>query len=62
MDLVGVAEIRAMLGGVSRQRANVITNSKGFPDPVAKLIMGKVWRRRDVARWIAEHRPDLSAD
>ncbi|MFD0973712.1 hypothetical protein [Plantactinospora endophytica] len=58
MDLVGVAEIRAMLGDISRQRANVITNSKGFPDPVAKLIMGKVWRRRDVEKWIRENRPD----
>ncbi|WDZ84525.1 hypothetical protein [Micromonospora cathayae] len=56
MDLVGVAEIRDMLGGVSRQRANVITNAKGFPDPVATLRMGKVWRRQDVEQWIAEHR------
>ncbi|MEV6366219.1 hypothetical protein AB0L86_04915 [Micromonospora musae] len=56
MDLVGAAEIREMLGGISRQRVNVITTSKGFPDPVAVLAMGKVWRRRDVARWIAEHR------
>ncbi|MDW5327359.1 hypothetical protein [Plantactinospora sp. KLBMP9567] len=56
-----MAEIREMLGGISRQRVNVITNAKGFPDPVARLAMGKVWRRRDVARWIAEHRPDLTA-
>ncbi|MFI6243949.1 hypothetical protein ACIBEF_29195 [Micromonospora sp. NPDC050795] len=58
VDLVGVAEIRDMLGGISRQRVSIIANSKGFPDPVAVLAMGKVWRRRDVARWIAEHRPD----
>ncbi|MEU1688428.1 hypothetical protein [Micromonospora sp. NPDC005707] len=57
MDLVGAAEIRDMLGGISRQRVNVITNAKGFPDPVAVLQMGKVWRKRDVERWIAEHRP-----
>ncbi|MFI6327049.1 hypothetical protein ACIBBG_01985 [Micromonospora chersina] len=56
MDLVGAAEIRDMLGGISRQRVNVITNAKGFPDPIAVLQMGKVWRRRDVERWIAEHR------
>ncbi|MFE9955659.1 hypothetical protein [Micromonospora sp. NPDC005299] len=55
--LVGAAEIRDMLGGISRQRVNVITNAKGFPDPVAVLQMGKVWRKRDVERWIAEHRP-----
>ncbi|MET8837581.1 hypothetical protein ABZV78_27210 [Micromonospora sp. NPDC004540] len=57
MDLVGAAEIRDMLGGISRQRVNVITNAKGFPDPIAVLQMGKVWRKRDVERWIAEHRP-----
>lgn len=57
MDLVGVAEIRDMLGGISRQRANVITNTKGFPDPVARLVMGKVWLRQDVEQWIAQHRP-----
>ncbi|MEU4366160.1 hypothetical protein [Micromonospora chersina] len=57
MELVGAAEIRDMLGGISRQRVNVITNAKGFPDPIAVLQMGKVWRRRDVERWIAEHRP-----
>jgi predicted DNA-binding transcriptional regulator AlpA len=56
MDLVGAAEIRDMLGGISRQRVNVITNTKGFPDPIAVLQMGKVWRKRDVERWIAEHR------
>ncbi|MET8091915.1 hypothetical protein [Micromonospora sp. NPDC005220] len=59
MDLVGLAEIRAMLGGISRQRANIIANKKGFPDPVAQLVMGKVWRRRDVEKWIAANRPDL---
>lgn len=52
-----MAEIRAMLGGISRQRVNVITNTKGFPDPIATLAMGKVWRKQDVERWIAEHRP-----
>ncbi|MEV4722473.1 hypothetical protein AB0K29_02215 [Micromonospora humida] len=59
MDLVGVAEIRTMLGGISRQRVSIIANTKGFPDPVAVLAMGKVWRRRDVERWIKVNRPDL---
>jgi prophage regulatory protein len=59
-DLVGAAEIRIMLGNVSRQRVNVVTNHKNFPDPVANLIMGKVWRRSDVEAWIKKHRPDLT--
>lgn len=62
VELVGVAEIRVMLGGVSRQRANVITSAKGFPDPVAVLAMGKVWRKSDVERWIKRHRPRLNED
>jgi hypothetical protein len=59
MELVGISEIRRMMGGLSRQRVNVIANSKGFPDPVAELDMGNVWRREDVLAWIREHRPDL---
>lgn len=62
MDLVGAAEIRDMLGGISRQRVNIITQSKGFPDPVATLRMGSVWLRADVERWIRKHRPDLIDD
>lgn len=54
--LVGTGEVRAMLG-VSKQRAYQITRSKSFPDPVANLIQGPVWRRADVEGWIREHRP-----
>ena len=32
------------------------TLRKGFPDPVATLAMGNVWRAEDVEKWIAEHR------
>lgn len=59
VELVGVAEIRQMLGGISRQRAHVIASSKGFPDPIAELTMGKVWRKADVVKWIRDNRPDL---
>lgn len=45
--------------GVSRTRAYQITNSKTFPDPVAVLSVGRIWRTEDVERWIKEHRPDL---
>ncbi|WP_405094386.1 hypothetical protein [Micromonospora sp. NBC_01412] len=60
VDLVGAAEIRVMLGNVSRQRVSVVTNSKSFPDPYQELTMGKVWRKTDVEKWIKEHRPDLA--
>jgi len=57
-----VSEIRAMLGNVSRQRASVIANQRNFPEPIAVLAMGKVWRKSDVEKWIREHRPDLATD
>jgi predicted DNA-binding transcriptional regulator AlpA len=55
--LVGTAEIRIRLGGVSAQRVYEITKRPDFPAPVAVLIMGRIWRRADVEAWIAEHRP-----
>ncbi|MER7445039.1 hypothetical protein [Micromonospora avicenniae] len=60
VHLVGAAEIRAMLGNLSRQRVNVIINSRRFPEPYQELVMGKVWDKRDVEAWIATHRPELT--
>ncbi|MFC6015535.1 hypothetical protein ACFP2T_04905 [Plantactinospora solaniradicis] len=52
-ELVGVAEIREMLGGnLSRQRVHVITSHRDFPAPAQKLKMGHVWLKRDVEEWI----------
>ncbi|MGS2614475.1 helix-turn-helix transcriptional regulator [Micromonospora sp. LZ34] len=62
VELVGVAEIREMLGNVSRQRASVIANQRNFPEPIAVLAMGKVWRKSDVEKWIRQHRPELTTD
>ncbi|CCH16817.1 conserved hypothetical protein [Micromonospora lupini str. Lupac 08] len=49
-----------MLGGISKQRVYVITSHRNFPEPVADLVQGKVWRRSDVAAWIRQHRPELA--
>ncbi|MCT2280282.1 hypothetical protein ACIODS_26300 [Micromonospora chalcea] len=62
MELVGAAEIRVMLGGISKQRVYVITSHRNFPEPVADLVQGKVWLKSDVQKWIKEHRPELAAD
>ncbi|SCL26097.1 Prophage CP4-57 regulatory protein (AlpA) [Micromonospora pallida] len=56
--LAASQEVQEMLG-VSRTRAYQITNSKTFPDPVAVLSVGRIWRTEDVERWIKDHRPDL---
>ncbi|HEY0699721.1 MAG TPA: helix-turn-helix domain-containing protein [Micromonospora sp.] len=58
LRLVASQEVQEMLG-VSRTRAYQITNSKSFPDPVAVLSVGRIWRAEDVERWIKKHRPDL---
>jgi predicted DNA-binding transcriptional regulator AlpA len=52
-DLVGVAEIAAMLG-VTRQRVHqLIEESSDFPVPEAELAGGRVWARSAVAAWLA---------
>jgi len=48
--LVGVREIAKLLG-TSRQRADQLVRTKGFPEPVAELASGRVWARSDVVRW-----------
>lgn len=48
--LVGVAEIAEMLG-VTRQRVHQIAAEPDFPEPVARLTAGLIWRRSDVHRW-----------
>ncbi|MFF5070670.1 helix-turn-helix transcriptional regulator [Micromonospora olivasterospora] len=58
LRLVASQEVQEMLR-VSRTRAYQITNSKTFPDPVAVLSVGRIWRAEDVERWIRDHRPDL---
>ena len=53
--MVGLAEIRHMLGGISRQRAFQLTAEDDFPPPEATLAMGKVWRRDKVRDWAVRH-------
>jgi predicted DNA-binding transcriptional regulator AlpA len=52
-DLVGVTEIGDLLG-VSRQRADQLTHAEGFPETVAVLSAGRIWRRADVEAWARE--------
>jgi prophage regulatory protein len=47
---VGVTEIGDLLG-VSRQRADQLTRTERFPEPVAVLSAGRIWRRVDVEDW-----------
>lgn len=58
-ELVGIAEIADLLK-VSRQRANALQARDGFPEPVARLRSGPVWRLTDLSAFARawEHQPD----
>jgi len=45
--LVGVAEAAAILGWDKRRVATYIERGS-FPEPIASLASGRVWRREDV--------------
>ena len=51
---VGVREIGKLLT-VSRQRADQLVRTKGFPEPVADLASGRIWERGAVVCWAREN-------
>ncbi|MEU4689729.1 AlpA family phage regulatory protein [Actinoplanes sp. NPDC023714] len=53
---MGAHEVRARLGGLTRQRVYQLTNHASFPEPIAWLAQGKVWLTEDVEEWIASYR------
>lgn len=53
---MGPHEVREALG-VSRQWAAQLTQRKGFPEPIAELMIGPVWLAEDVEAWAAANRP-----
>jgi prophage regulatory protein len=60
LDLVGVTEVKELLG-VSRQRVHqIIRDHPDFPEPVAEIKAGKIWLRRDVVSWARRHGRDLT--
>jgi len=50
MELVGPAELTQMLD-VSRTRFAQLIARADFPEPVADLVMGKIWDLADVRAW-----------
>jgi prophage regulatory protein len=51
--LVGITEIATMLG-VSTQRVSQLSRGAAFPEPVAKLAAGWIWKLEDVQAWARE--------
>jgi len=60
-ELVAAGEILKMLG-VGRSRFREIRRHPAFPAPYQELSVGAVWLKRDVERYIREHRPPRPAD
>lgn len=50
LDLMGTTEIAERLG-VSRQRADQLSRTDGFPEPVAEIAAGRIWLREEVEQW-----------
>lgn len=53
LDLVGIAEIAAILG-VTKQRASELSKSSSFPAPIAALASGRVWLRSSIGHFLEE--------
>lgn len=53
-ELVGIHEIAQLLG-VRRETVHYHAGRPGFPEPVARLAQGKVWKAADVREWRARN-------
>ena len=54
IELVGTAEVAAMLG-VSPQQVHRLAKRQDFPAPVAELHAGRIWVNADIDAWAREH-------
>jgi predicted DNA-binding transcriptional regulator AlpA len=55
-ELVGLTEI-AKLSGVARNSAWRWSRRPDFPEPVARLATGPIWRRADIEAWACSRLP-----
>ena len=53
--LAGKAELRALLGQISRKHVQDLILRSDFPKPASKLARGNVWNLEEVKAWINEH-------
>ena len=60
-EVMAAAEIADYLG-VSRQRVAVLVERPDFPEPLAHLSVGRVWRTEDVRAWAASRRDRVQED
>lgn len=55
-EVVGLTEI-AKIFGVTKRTAVRYRELPDFPQPIARLSAGHIWRRADVETWGREHLP-----
>jgi len=55
-ELVGLSEI-AKLQQVARNSAWRWSRRPDFPEPVARLASGPIWRRAEIEAWASKHLP-----
>ncbi|HKX69877.1 MAG TPA: hypothetical protein VJM75_01560 [Acidimicrobiales bacterium] len=51
LDLVGAAEVAKMLSITPQRVHQLYAGGHGFPEPVAVLAAGRIWRRHDIEAW-----------
>lgn len=59
MELVGLAEMAELLGVTKQVLTNWRSRKAGFPQPMAELKSGPVWRMGDLRAWAASQDIDL---
>lgn len=59
-DLVGVQEIARWAGVRPSAVANWRTRGRGFPEPVAELAAGPVFKRDAIRKWLRRKRPGMT--
>lgn len=55
--LVTMGDLRGLLGGVSKTRADQISRYPSFPKPIQQGPRLRIWDRDEVIAWIETHRP-----
>ncbi len=57
LDIVGVSEAAAILGWDRRRVATYAKRSGVFPEPVARLVCGQIWTRKQIEDFKASRSP-----
>jgi predicted DNA-binding transcriptional regulator AlpA len=60
-EVCAVAEIAEFLG-VSKARVYQLVERDDFPEPIAWLAVGRIWRTADIRAWQSKRRDRIAED